>query len=193
MSKSLDGELILDICSALYLMQVQKEQGIWAVPDTQCSKWYDLRFSTAKALAPACLPFFGIEYCMVLVVAYFLLIKLMLGLWLQLKHQAKSLCNFTTLKSVELLQWWIWSESFCSGFKQLPISPDLMYVLDGFIFIFEKEETVKELDAFHIQCKSLKVAAFCIEIGLFTSVILSGCFCLSMTLLLHIQDIGHGR
>lgn len=139
MSKSLDGKLILD---ALYLMLVQKEQDTWAVPDTRSSKWYGLRLRTAKALAPACFPFTGIEDCMVLVIAYFLLIRLQFGLWLQLKHQAQSLCNLTTLKSVELLQWWIWPESFCSGFRRLPISPDLRYVLGGFIFIFEKEETV---------------------------------------------------
>lgn len=59
---------------------------------------------------------------------------------------------------MELLQWWICPESFLSGFSWLPASPDLKHVLGGFIFMFENEETVKELDGFHIQCEPLKAA-----------------------------------
>lgn len=68
----------------------------------------------------------------------------------------------------EQITWW-WTDPGCRS---------ALYLM-----LVQKEHT-------YLGCSRYPVLQM---IGLFTSVILSGCFCLSMTFLLHIQDVGHGR
>lgn len=71
--------------STLDMVLVQMEQRHLGCSRSQSSKQCGLGISAAKALAPAHFPFCRVEECVVLITSYFLLIRLQLGLWLQLK------------------------------------------------------------------------------------------------------------